>query len=77
MSRFQHELKRQLRFESGLVSTVNAKEQADISSGTRGYPRTQVSNTMPESVWPGMQTVNLTGGDEDYPTTIGISPWLT
>ena len=76
-NRYQHELKRGPRLETSTVSNVNANGQPDLQSANRGYPRTEAENTLPENVYPGQEVVMLTSGDNDYPTIIGISPWLT
>jgi hypothetical protein len=76
VNRYQHEMRRGVRFETAEANQVNGYGQSDLQTGNRGYPRTLANNSLAEDIIPGMQTVILTGGDQDYPTTIGISPWL-
>lgn len=76
MNRFSHELNRQLRFEPGQVSGADLANP-DLTTPGRQYPRTQAANTLAEELSHGQRAVILSGGDNDYPVTIGISPWVT
>lgn len=77
MNRYQHELKRNLRFESGQVAAGSDPYNPNLNSNGREYPRTQTANSLPEDLSPGQRTVILSGGDNDYPITIGIDPFLS
>lgn len=77
MNQAHHEAKRLLRFEPGEVSSESTGNQPNMSTAQRGYPRTETGNTLPEDLMYGQRTVMLSGGDQDYPIAIGISPWVT
>ena len=75
MNEIDHQLNRQLRFEAGSVTSEGG--YPNMSSTGRGYPRTEVATTLPDDLIFGQQTIMLSGGDNDYPITIGVSPWVT
>lgn len=77
MNQQKHESKRLLRFEPGQVASESSSAQSDMLTGARGYPRTETGNTMAEDLFYGQRAVMLSGGDQDYPITIGVSPWVT
>ncbi len=75
-NRFQHEGRRIARFEPGQITSINDSQQAEVNTAGRDYPRTDVLNALPTSVYPGQQTAMLAGGDQDYPTQIGFLPYV-
>lgn len=75
MNRYQHELRRGPSLQPAHVG-ASADGDLELQFGQRGYPQ-QATSTLPESIYPGQTVVMLAGGDNDQPTAIGVSPWLT
>lgn len=76
MNQIQHEAKRLLRFEQGQVNSLSDAGRPDMQTANRGYPRAETATTLPDNLNYEQRTVVLSGGDQDYPVTIGLSPFV-
>ena len=76
MGFIKQQLQRQLKLEAGEASNVTDSDAADMTTAGRAYPRAGAQNSYPEQLMPGQRTIMVSAGENDYPVSIGVCPFL-
>lgn len=76
----QRNLRRQIDrtagFEIGIIGVPDSKGRADVQSGGRAEPRSDLRTILAQPLQAGATCLMLAGGDNDRAQVIGISPFL-